>query len=142
MQAAFAVYCGHMQRMMAMQKKTPSPLSQRAPIRTACFRHTAHAATPAWLAQWQPCCHVLFLSQMNPRVGFICYEGSATLLLGTGESRGHVTLCRHSDYVMAMAVAGPSSAPMLASAGLRAEVFLWDVVASKRLAQQVGRLLP
>lgn len=47
------------------------------------------------------------------------------------------SLNRHSDYVMALAVAGPTSAPVLASAGLRAEVFLWDVVASMKIYQQV-----
>lgn len=51
------------------------------------------------------------------------------------------TFHRHSDYVMALAVAGSPAQPLLASAGLRAELLLWDV-ASTMLVSQPVRSLP
>ena len=62
-------------------------------------------------------------------------------LLNAGHTRPKAVLYRHSDYVMAMAVAGPPTRPLLASAGLRAEVFLWDIAAVSNGSSQVFSLL-
>ncbi|KAK9802773.1 hypothetical protein WJX73_001306 [Symbiochloris irregularis] len=48
----------------------------------------------------------------------------------SGRIPSGATFSRHKDYVMSLAVAGSPTSPLLASAGLGAEVYLWDVAAA------------
>ncbi|DBA75032.1 TPA: hypothetical protein ACH3X1_010369 [Trebouxia sp. C0004] len=54
----------------------------------------------------------------------------------TGEPAPIATFNQHTDYVNCLAAA--KSAPIVASAGLRAEVFLWDVQKAMRINEQSG----
>ncbi len=49
--------------------------------------------------------------------------------------RSQATLAGHSDYVLSLALA--AGAPVLASAGLRGQICLWDLQAAAQAVSQV-----
>ncbi len=59
---------------------------------------------------------------------------------GPSGGRCQATLAGHSDYVLALALA--QGAPLLASAGLRGQVCLWDLHAAAQAAGQVRAARP
>jgi hypothetical protein len=73
-------------------------------------------------------------------------HGSRGMSLLTARARGRsggrcqATLAGHSDYVLALALA--QGAPLLASAGLRGQVCLWDLHAAAQAAGQVRAARP
>ena len=66
----------------------------------------------------------------NTRLQFVC---------AAGEPAPIATFNQHTDYVNCLAAA--KSTPIVASAGLRAEVFLWDVQKAMRINEQVTSCL-
>lgn len=57
------------------------------------------------------------------------------LRLAVGEPAPIATFNQHTDYVNCLAAA--KATPRVASAGLRAEVFLWDIQKAMRINEQV-----
>lgn len=55
--------------------------------------------------------------------------------LASGEPAPIATFNQHTDYVNCLAAA--KATPRVASAGLRAEVFLWDIQKAMRINEQV-----
>ncbi len=60
-------------------------------------------------------------------------------MYAAGEPAPIATFNQHTDYVNCLAAA--KSTPIVASAGLRAEVFLWDVQKAMRINEQVTSCL-